>query len=88
MEEILKYAIFSVVLFQNIVLIWFMIMLHFSLSRIKSSYKEISEEEKEKLLISKLNIFDVFKSFIFYNSLKKYLWHDYARKEKDEIVLS
>lgn len=81
MEEILKYTIFSLVLFQNIVMIWFLIMLNYSLSKIKLSYTEIKRDDKKKLLESGLTKMDIFKSFLFYSSLKKYLWYDYALKE-------
>ena len=33
-------------------------------------------------LVSKLSMLDILYSFVFYNSLKKYLWHDYAIEEK------
>lgn len=88
MEEILKYIIFSSIAAQSITILWFVVMLQLSLKKIQESYKDVTEEEKNTLINKGLSTIDVFKSFLFYNSLKNYLWYDYALKEKKKNIAS
>lgn len=44
--------------------------------------KTVSEEDKEKLISQGLSTSTVMKAFVLPCALKKYLWYDYALKEK------